>query len=361
MILGRYLLKTLAATVGAIWLALVLVMVAIELAEQAGLLTQYASVGTVLWLAADFAVIKAFQMLPFATFFGVLTVGALLAQRGELLAMAACGAPPWRLWAPVGVVVVATAALGTTLGELATPAAELGVTRLFQDELNKGPGRVSAFFTRRHAWYRIGERVLYLPRAEVLGDTVRFVSPVIYERTRGLVTRVIEGDLLVYQNSTWTMRQARIHDAALGTSETAASLPLPLGADADALVRTSGHPRQLATRDVLAVIERRRAAGFDTVAFVVELEDRFAHPWLGLWLLLVAAPWVFSPERRRSLAMALGGGVIALGLVLALGQVLRVLALSRIVPTSFGAFGMAAVALLLLPASWAIYQRQRAA
>ena len=116
-------------------------------------------------------------------------------------------------------------------------------------------------------------------------------------------------------------------------------------------------PRVMSSSDVTALVERRQRAGFDAIAYRVELHNRFAFPLSTVCLFLLGAPWALDPNRRRSLAVNLGAGVVAVAIVLSCEQVFRLLALARRIPAPLGAWAIDVLCLACMPLSVLAYRR----
>lgn len=351
--LSSYVARFYAGAVLLVLSCLVVLLVAVALTEQAGRLSEEAGALTALQLAVCGAVRHSYELLPIASFMGILITGAVLARRGELVAIAAAAVAPMRLWAVLASVVVIFGAVVLLIGEIALPPASRCVERVLRDDLHRGPTELSRFFGRRNAWFQHDDLILYIPLINAEEDS--FTDPVIYRFESGLIAEVIEGPRLVYQRGRWMMPSSVSHVVDGGSTAGDRELQLDL-APAD-LIDITGDPRHLDIGSIAALIERRDNAGLDTTAHRAELHGRFAHPWLALWLLLVVAPWALDPRRNRSLPATLGAGVIVIAVVLAASESLRLLALAGHVPVVLGAWGVAAVCVVAMPLSAAIHRR----
>jgi lipopolysaccharide export system permease protein len=350
--IALYVARTYAGAVALTLGALVMLVVAVNLIESAGDLSKSdAGALVVLRLAAWGAVEYAYQVLPIACFLGALVAGTHLARRGELLAVQAAGVGPRTLWLSFFCVVLVLVAGGTACGEYAVPRALIAVERIGQ-ELGAGGGG-----SDRNHWYRRGDLVLYLPSVD--NATQVFADPVLYRFAGGHVVEVIEAQRMLQRPSGWVLEEARVHSAAGATVTRHMELPIELDSDAADLIDVAGNPRHLSTVAVRRLIQRRSAAGFDTTAHSIEIHGRLAYPLLGFWMFLLAAPWTFDPDRRRSLAVTLGGGVVIIGALLAVMQVFRLAALGRSIPVALGAWGVSLVCITVLPLSLLLYGRHR--
>ena len=57
-------------------------------------------------------------------------------------------------------------------------------------------------------------------------------------------------------------------------------------------------------------------SGADTTAHALELHGRKAYPDGNLWMCILAIPWALKPDRKRSMAVNIGAGVVAIGVLL---------------------------------------------
>jgi lipopolysaccharide export system permease protein len=134
---------------------------------------------------------------------------------------------------------------------------------------------------------------------------------------------------------------------------------IDLGVSARDLIDVTGNPRHVSRGELINLITRREHAGFGATAHQVELYSRVAFPIGTLWLFLIAAPWIISPDRRRSMSVNLGGGVIAIAVMLSADQVFRLMALGRKISPVLGAWGVGLLCLVVIPISWALQRRAR--
>jgi len=355
--LVRYLATLCAESVAVVWVTLIVLVIAVSLVENAGDLTRLdAGAMTALRLSLYSAISEGYQVLPIATFLGVLVAGTLLARRGELLAVQAAGIDPVRPYLAFFAVALGAAVLGGAMGEIAVPRALAGIERVQEEEMGRAD-RLTRFYNRRLHYFRNGSLILYLPRVDA--DSATFFDPVVYHLEGGLIDAIVEAKRMVYRDQRWILEDAERRRVDSTDTERVATLPIPLDIAPRSLIDLAGDPRQMPSREVIALVERRREAGFDATAHRIELHSRFAYPFSVLWLFLLAAPWALHPERRRSLVVSLGSGVVAVAALLSLTHVFRLLALSRKIPTPLGAWGIGLVALLAAPLSFWLYRRYR--
>jgi lipopolysaccharide export system permease protein len=339
-------------------LGLVIVVLATTLMDNAGIISRSEdSAAAALKMAFFGGVQFAYQVFPIACFLALLFCGTLLARSGELLAAQAAGISWMRVAAALlGVVSVVTLA-GGVVGELVVPPFTARYDQLYYQQLGRGADSLTRFFVRQTEWFREGDLLLYLPSQERERESFNHVAA--YHFADGLIDSVTDAERLGFEDGAWWLSGARTHDIATSVTTTSARLALPLRVSPRDMMDLTGDPRVMSSGDVAALIDRRQRAGFDAVAYRVELHNRAAFPLSTLGLFALGVAWALNPSRRRSLAVNLGAGVVAVGVFLSLAQIFRLLALGRLIPAPLGAWAIDLACVLCLPLSVVALRRAR--
>jgi lipopolysaccharide export LptBFGC system permease protein LptF len=254
-------------------------------------------------------------------------------------------------------VVGVAAVIGLGAGELLVPRAKARLDRLQQGDVTPRSQSLGRYYDRHTQWFRGGDLLLYLPSYDPA--TQSFVDVVGYRLSDGLVSAVIDAERLAYENGGWLLVGAREQRVATSELVEHERVPLALNVGLADLLEITGDPAVMSRRDVRELAARRRRAGFDAAAFEIELHNRIAYPLAALAMFLLAVPWSLNPNRRRSLAVNLGAGVVGVAVLLSLTYVFRLLALSHRLPPALGAWGIHAFCLALAPVSMLLAQRYR--
>lgn len=355
MRLARYVAREFALATALALVGLCVLIVSVQLVDQAGRLAgkpEGAGALTALRLAAYATLEQGFHMLPVAVLLGLAVSGTLLARRGEWLAIEASGIGPSRPVVGLIAVLLLWVLLGIGCGEFVVPRAARRIDHIERAELGRGGSKLAQFFQRRNRWYQHGDLVMFLP--EVDSEQQRFVHPVVYRFTDGLVQEVIEADVLVHNGSGWVLQGSDVYSASAMERRRHAELPLALGVRPADLIDVTGLPGQMSRARLKSLIERRQQAGFGTTPHRLELAQRWAYPVLSIGLFALLLPWALQPLRRRSLAAALGACVILIAATLAANHALRVLALANRIPVWAGAWSTTALCLAAAPLSFAL-------
>lgn len=350
---ARYYVGAIALTLS----ALVVLVVAVTLVEKAGVLSRNDHGGAAALGLAYFSAIEyAYQVLPVACFIGALVAGTQLARRGEVLAVQAAGCGLRQLWTPFAGVVLCAAGMGSACSEYVLPHAVAGHIRVERDE-TRHVDALNQFYKRRTQWFREGDLLLYLPEVDV--STAVFSDPIVYRLQDGLIAETIEARTLQHDGRGWWLADAEEHSVTQPEVARSERLQLALRVNPPDLIDITGNPREMRFGAVSRLIDRRDHAGLDTTPHRVELHNRWAYPLSAVGLVMIGLPWAIDPDRKRSLAATLGGGVLVIALELSVSQVFRLLALAHKLPAVWGAWGAPLACLLAMPLSYALYGRKR--
>ena len=137
-----------------------------------------------------------------------------------------------------------------------------------------------------------------------------------------------------------------------GTSEKKARQDIRLKLSPEDLLYVAGNPRHMQSSDIHDLIRRREMSGADTTAHALELHGRKAYPMGILWRCILAIPWALKPDRKRSMAVNIGAGVVAIGVLLSATHFFRMLSLGQTIPTWMGAWGMGLLSIPCTPISF---------
>ena len=294
-----------------------------------------------------------YQLLPVAAMLGALVTGTTLARRGELMALQAGGMSLFRQAVPFLMVASFCTAMGLWLGEVALPSAEAEVAAIQEKNMKRRKG-LDRYYTRKLQWFRLGDWVMYLPVSGRTGTSFR--EPILYRLANGQVAEVLHGSVLQHGASGWHLQNAERFSPSTAISQKLEKLELTLGVTPEDLLEVAGNPRHMPTAEISHLIARRKASGADTTAHELELHERRAYPMGVFWMCLLALPWSLKPQRRRSMAVNVGVGVVAIGVLLSATHIFRMLALGYSIPAWVGAWGMGMLSLPCVPLSYWLAQ-----
>jgi len=285
-----------------------------------------------------------------------LVTGALLARSGELMAMQAAGLGPVRILMPCFLVTLFVCGIGMVGAEWGVPWGLKEADKIRMRHMHRHSA-LTRYYNRRTHWFKSKDLVLHLPSVDA--ETGVFFKPSIYDMQDGKIREVIEADTMKQMNGHWLLNEVSIYRSDGIPFEQRDELEFEMNVSSRDLIDVTGNPRLVTRGELGELIERRSQAGFDSSLHQVELHQRIAFPMIAFWLFLLAAPWVIDPGRRRSMAVNLGVGVIAIAAVLSTTHVFRLLALGRKIDTAVGAWGVGFVCLAVIPLSWMAQRRMR--
>jgi lipopolysaccharide export LptBFGC system permease protein LptF len=303
-----------------------------------------------MWIGMKLAVLSAVEyshtMLPPSAFLGLLITGAWMASKGELLAVQSIGFTAKKMvcaWACV-VAVLWMTCMG--LAEYVVPKALRSVERIYRKEGLRSRTRFAMALNQRPQWVRDGSYVLFLPEADVKKGL--FLDPMVYVLKKGVVREIIQADVLVYENNTWTLYHAYQSDVRKPQSKPVLveQKTLPLKSALEDIVNVAGNPRHMAREHLNTFLQRQHNTGLDTVSYALEKHERVSYATLMWCLFAIAFPWSWAPYRRRTLSMTLGGGAAMVAVFFASTQIGRMMALTHTCSPWLGAWLPAFVCLV---------------
>lgn len=339
-------------------LCVVTFVVTINVVENAGRLANLPSADSstallqlVLFSSGNYT----YQMIPIALFLSLLIAATILAQRGEMLAVYTNGIGPNRILAGFIIVMITTTVLALVWGEFISPSSHRALEQLQDRGLKTHDKDISRFYAHRNHWYHQGSTMLYLPEVDMAQGV--FHHPVIYHIQAGKLESITTAQRMVHERNGWYLYDARVISTTNPVITTHPTVQIALTVQPSDLIAVTGDPRQLSMPHLTTLISRRRNAGFDTGAHLVELHQRWAHPLLCVWFFLIAAPWIVQPRRHASLAATLGAGVSVMAVIYGAETFFRMLALGHKLPLGLGAWGGAVLCLICFPISVILSRR----
>jgi|MDSW01.2.fsa_nt_gb lipopolysaccharide export system permease protein len=350
MKISLYMARIYALSVTSCVAVLVILVLSATLMESAGNLSGNADG---LWLALELSALGsveyAYQVFPVASLLGALVTGTILARRGELMALQASGMSVARQAFPFLVIAGLFSAGGLWLGEVALPTAQAEIDSLRLTKLRQ-KSALNRYFTKEVQWFRQGNWMMFLPVSGRTGESFR--EPVLYRMENGLIAEVLHGKVLKYENDSWTLLGVKRFLPGQESSENKDRQDIRLKVSPSDLLNVAGNPRHMQSKDIEHLIRRRSISGADTTAHALEWHGRKAYPMGIFWMCVLALPWALKPNRKRSMALNIGAGVVAIGLLLAATHFFRMLCLGQTIPAWLGAWGMGLLSIPCTPLSF---------
>lgn len=357
MKLNRYLAGLYTGSVGLSLVSLVMLVVVAQFLEGASSFsTESGGAGAALELALLVGLEYGFQILPVAVFLGALVAGTVLARRGELLAMQAGGMSTLRQAVPMGLVVCVIALGAVWAGDVWMPRALERAEMIRLEKLNKA-SPLHRFFSRRAHWFHHDDLMLHLPVIDRANGGFR--GPTVYRVKQGEIIEVMTARTLSHSQAGWLLSHVERYEPGVRDPERYDTYPLELDVEPGDLIGVAGNPKHLNRSDIRRLIERRERAGMEVTAHELELHQRMSLPFASVWMFILALPWALLPERRRSMAMVLGAGVVAVAVLLSGMHIFRMLALSEQLSAFWGCWGIGVLGLLAVPVNQVLVNRYR--
>ena len=301
MILHRYFARRfLAAFLGTLGL-FVVILVFVELIEQARKFGGAVPLGGLLALSALNLPGTVYRVLPLITIIGTLAMFLSLARSSELVVTRASGRSALRaLWAPL----VVTLAIGAVAVALVNPLVA-ATGREYEARVDRIEGRDRAqALASDGLWLRQGgaegETVIRAKRTNLDG-TVLWAATFLTFDEAGRPVRRVEAARAALEGAEWVLSDAKSWplDAPVpeAAATRAATLALPARLTADEIRAGFGEPAAIPIWDLPAYIERLDASGFTAARHRVWLQMELSLPLFLAAMVLIAAAFTMRHQR----------------------------------------------------------------
>lgn len=355
-----YVLRTLAALTGGIFLAIITVYLVIDFVDRSKSYTGPNWVTDVALLYWYKALTVGHQLAPAAMLLGSAAVIALFRKRGELTALSALAFGPKTFYIPVAIFALAMA-----VGLVAFEEYVAGPASRRADEITIGRFNRWAdwgLYFRPKQWFRPrgGDRIFQMrygdPDVGFENVTVLQVSEAFH-----LAQRIDAAQMVSLGETRWSLRQVVERTFAPDGRSTVKAYAereydFPF-AHPGAFRVLTGRPEQLRMWDLREQIRSRRSSGLPTAQLTLAMHNRFAFPLAGLAGALLVVGIALRPSRKAQLTAALVEGLLVSSVLWGFMVVTRTLVLSGRVGAGVGAWTPVIVLLVAASVLWRIRDR----
>jgi len=302
-VLTRYLVGQYARALLACLAVTSSVMFLLELFEKLGSLGPYeASPGVVsayLALKIPGIVVDAY---PATALLAVLLSLGLLARRGEMLALRACGVSRWRLLGPLLVAAFALSLLMLAWCERVVPTTS-SRSRFIRDNVIKQRD-IQGFHGVASIWMQSAAGFVTVDYYDA--DTAMLYGLRIFDTDPAMrLERIVEASTASWRDGRWELAGASVKQLGPGASVTVR----PLAPDEIALTeppvsfeKRRPKPKELSYAALGTLIETLAARGLPVEEFRVERQMKLAWPLSGVVTMLIGFPLAVGGGRRFGLA-----------------------------------------------------------
>jgi lipopolysaccharide export system permease protein len=248
------------------------------------------------------------QVVPVAVLAGILIGLGGLSHRNEFIALRAAGVSIWQVAAPILAVAAVISGLVFLWNEQVVPYCSERSHDIEAAEIKKRP--LKGVAGQQHVWYRgltgfynidhvdARQRTLYGLTVYQVGEAFR-------------LNRVIEIDRAMWENGTWTFSGGRAYTVSPNgeiSSGSLATFRLPESPnDFDVGQR---EPEEFSYAELRRHLHDLRRRGADPSEYLVDLHLKLAIPLISLVMAVIAVPLATRGSRTRSVASAVGLGLL---------------------------------------------------
>jgi lipopolysaccharide export system permease protein len=309
--LALYMIRLFLTRSIAVLVALVLILMTLDLLGESGKILAVPGNGDAdLWRYVSLRIpLLVSRFLPFSVLLGTLIAFVGLNQHSEVVAMKAAGISAHQILAPLILASLLLAAGLFAFNETIVVKASRVVTAWSDNDYKPIPPESGVL---SNVWLLNGDDLIRAGQVSGQGSRFRIDNVAIYDRTGGVLARVIRADSAVPQAGQWVLTGARVYDAAMNLVTKQPRMAGLAGVTPEQLTLAKVDPTQLdywTLQDRIAQLER---AGRPADEARSGLAHKVSQPLSMLLMPLLAAIAAFGLARsgqvllRACVGMALG-------------------------------------------------------
>ena len=296
----------------AVLVALVLILMTLDLLGESGKILAVPGNGDAeLWRYVSLRIpLLVSRFLPFSVLLGTLIAFVGLNQHSEVVAMKAAGISAHQILAPLILASLVIAGALFAFNETAVVKAARVVNAWSDNDYKPIPPDSGVLSS---VWVLNGEDLVRAGRVSGQGAAFRVDDLQVYDRTGGLLSRVIRADTAVPgPGGVWRLKNARVYDAGMNLVRRVPELDGLAGVTPQQLTLAKVDPTQLDYWTLQQRIAQLEAAGRPADEARAGLAHKISGPLSTLLMPLLAAVAAFGLARsgqvlvRAVLGMALG-------------------------------------------------------
>jgi len=296
----------------AVLFALVLILMTLDLLGESGKILAVPGNGdSELWRYVGLRIpLLVSRFLPFSVLLGTLIAFVGLNQHSEVVAMKAAGVSAHQMLAPLIVTSLVIAAALFAFNETVVVKATRVVTAWSDNDYKPIPPESGVM---SNVWLLSGEDLIRAGRVAGRGADFHVDNLAVYDRTGGILERVIRADSAVPRaTGDWLLENVRVYDATMNLVRTEPRLAALPGVTPQQLTLAKVDPTQLDYWTLDQRIAELEAAGRPADEARAGLAHKISAPLSTLLMPLLAAVAAFGLARsgqvllRATLGMALG-------------------------------------------------------
>ncbi len=311
--LSFYMVRLFVTRSLAVLIALVLILMTLDLLGESGKILAVPGNGDAeLWRYVGLRIpLLVSRFLPFSVLLGTLVAFVGLNQHSEVVAMKAAGLSAHQIIAPLFVASLGVAAITFAFNETIVVKSQASVSAWADNDYRPIPPQSGIL---SNVWVRSGNDLIRGGMVVGRGDQMRISSVTIYQRSRGIVTRIIDASSArpIPGTNSWQLSDAKLFDARTGMVSRLPEMTAMAGVTGSQFTLARVDPSELDYWTLKHRIAELAAAGRQTDEARAGLAHKISGPVSTLLMPLLAALAAFGLARsghtlfRAAIGMALG-------------------------------------------------------
>ena len=270
--------------------------------------------GISLFRALQYVVLKipfiTTQAMPVILLLAILIVFGLMSVHNEIIIINSSGISIYALVKPVLILSVLAALFSFYLDEHIVPGTMLNANNIKNQEIKK---RERPKFKNYDIWFKQHRMITHIKYFDPAKNTILDLSSYIFDEDFKLIKR-IDAEEGVYKGDRWELRNCMVQKLNQGKDayniSVHASLREDLQLNPDDFLQSIQSSVEMNVRDLIALIRKVEAEGYDATTYRVDLYTKSAYPFTCIIMALVGISLTARKKLKDGISISITYGII---------------------------------------------------
>ncbi len=249
------------------------------------------------------------QAMPVILLLAILIVFGLMSIHNEIIIINSSGISIYALVKPVIVLAVLASLLSFFLDEHIVPVTMLKANNIKNQEIKK---KKTAKFKNYNIWFKHHRMITHIKYFDPSNSTIMGLSNYLFDEDFRLVQR-IDAREGVFADGKWELQNCMVQklDQGKDTYQVSlhAALQEDLGLNPDDFFQGIQNSVEMGFRDLMALVRKVEAEGYDATTYRVDLYAKSAYPFTCIIMALVGISLTARKKLTDGIAISISYGI----------------------------------------------------
>ena len=306
----RYLIAEFLKLFALCFFGFVFLYVLVDLVERANQIVKYGATGYEVLLYVLYSLPQiCLQMFPISILLGTILTLTMFSRRNELIAIRAAGINMRIFNLPFLAAGLVAAAMIFWLQENVAPVGNQKANDVWNYEIREKERKIKT--TQENLWLIVSNGVVRIGLYQVKEQVMRDISFYKLSDDFQLVERVDAAEA-AWNGSRWVAPEAfhRKFSERESSFDVVKDWELPVVEGPQSFAAAEKETEEMNARELKRYIMRIKREGLDATRYIVDLDFKYAFPFIALIMAALAVPFGIRTARQAGLAASVGAAVI---------------------------------------------------